>query len=492
MPPLKHYVNFDQNHEHAMRREGARVPLRVTRQLWTGFMEGFFTSAQTRRLEWEVTPDGGNIATNIVIAESQSAQQSRHNRLFANYPALSDTKAAAPPAAAFAHQITAEHQDGTFHNTLTLPHTGGDKFTVRAYKLDKNAQRTQTVETVREIETWRRVYYDFFSANQACTDLYNRIKARLASYYVPAFIELVESRTGDLPDVPLTVGTTNQLFAAKPPLDHDPNHIRLGLVDQWGRVKNETVEVPVADTGTASVAAATVTVSYDDQTQRWSFRVRLQQRSKFPNDGWLQGFTLTQQNQNDPGFTAIPRDVQEIGDPYTRVRTADDDVTITVQSPSVNGVLTANARPCVAAIRLRYHQLLGGSAGGKNIAITRLALFDQDDTDEADRGILIAFLHEIGHAVGMVDVASPNFYFDDNGGRGPHCSTATDLVPLNTDRWNEIPRDQTYTGNVYLPNVGGVGQCVMYHSRWLNMKDSVFCAECVSIMKKMRITVRQA
>ncbi|MEO5725557.1 MAG: hypothetical protein ABI134_27590, partial [Byssovorax sp.] len=65
---MKQYVNFDQAHETATRHEGARVPLRVTRQLWTGIWEGRAGNAPNRKLEWEVVADPANIARDIVCA----------------------------------------------------------------------------------------------------------------------------------------------------------------------------------------------------------------------------------------------------------------------------------------------------------------------------------------------------------------------------------------------------------------------------------------
>jgi hypothetical protein len=483
--PMKQYVNFDQAHEDVLQHEGARVHLRVTRKLWTGFLESMFSSAETRRLEWVAVPDGGNIPTDIVCQDSPAAVEVRRA-----YP-IAVTKAAAPPAPVFGQTVTSEGLQGDFRNTVKLPHTGGDKFKVRAYKLDSDRARTETVVAVEEIETWRRIYYDFYCANDACEQLYARIKARLASYYEPAFIELVESRTGNIADAPVTLVPLGTLFSGKAALGHAPNHLRLGLVDQWGKKVDATIDMLVRDTGAGNDKAAAATASRAADSGVWSFRARLQARSVFPMAGWNKGIKLVQQNEHDAGFTEIPRAIDEVGEAFTFTRTAGDDVTITVASDSLNQVLTAAARPCRVEIKLGYNQLLGGSSGGTNIAITRLSLFDPDDTDEADNGILIAFLHEIGHSIGMVDTASPKFYFDNHGGRGPHCATAADRVPLNTDRWNEIPRDETASGEVYLPNVAGVGQCVMYHSRWTRMNASVFCAECVKVMRRMKISVRQ-
>ncbi|MEO5730917.1 MAG: hypothetical protein ABI134_00305, partial [Byssovorax sp.] len=426
----------------------------------------------------------------IVCAASLSAQAATDAARRANAALTpAPTKAEAPAAPVFGQRITPEGAEGHFYNTVTLPHTGGDTFSVRAYKLDSSEARTTTVVEVREIVTWRRVYYDFFAANAACEALYERIKVRLSEYYAPAFIELVENRKGDVTDTPITLVALNTLFGGKPALDHDPCHLRLGLVSQWGRKKSVTFELPAVDTERGVDAAATVTASHDVGTDQWSFRVRLGQRSVWPAAAWLTSFKVFQQTPQG-GDAEIVRDGAEIGALSADVVGGADDATVTILSASVNAALTAAVRPCRVQIKVTYNQLLGGSSGGQNIALTRQALFDVDGTDEADRSVLIAFLHEIGHSLGVADVASPAYYFDDQGGRGPHCSTRTDLVDLAAGQWNEIPRDQTSSGQVRLPEVGGAGQCVMYHSRWTNMKDAVFCQDCVDVMKKMRIRVR--
>jgi hypothetical protein len=489
---MKQYVNFDQNNEDLPRHEGARMHLRVTRKLWTGTFEGWpFTDAQSRRLEWEVVADNGNIATNIVCAMSQSAK----NATLAMKKAKSgltpdDTRTAAPKAPVLGQKITSEREeDGHFTNTVTLPHTGGDKFTINAYKLDKNGDRTDVVVKVRDVETWRRIYYDFYSANKACKTLYDNIKDRLSSYFAGGFVEMVENRVGTVQDTPVTLVSMISLFQGKAQLNHDPNHIRLGIVDQWGRTKVATIDMPATDSKQGADAAATATCSYDGNSMTWSFRIRLQQRSVFPNASYLKSFKVAQEQQLG-GYAELQPGSNELGPAYTVVRGGDDDVTVTVASAAINSALTIAARPCRAELKVSYNQLLGGSSGGKNIVITRKSLFDKDGTSGADAGVLIAFLHEIGHSIGMTDTSSPSFYFDDNGGRGPHCSTSADLVGLNTDRWNEVPRDQTISGSVYLPNVGGNGQCVMYHSRWTNMKNAVFCQDCIDALKKMKISVK--
>lgn len=488
---IKQYVNFDNAHEDLPRHEGARVHLRVTRQLWTGFIESLTTSAATRRLEWEVIPDAGNIGTGIVCAMSPSAQAAALAMAQAGSAlAPAATRAAAPAAPVLGQRITAEGPEGHFTNTVTLPHTGGDKFSVVAHKLDKSGNRTGTSVVVRDIETWRRVYYDFYYSNAAGNTLYTNIKDRLSSYFAGGFVELVENRTGAIPHHPVTLIAMGQLFAGKAALNHAPNHLRLGIVDQWGRTKAATIDMPATDTQTGVNVAATATCSYDALSAQWSFRVRLQARSVFPLAGYLTRFRVVQQNAHDANYADIPPGATEVGPAFTHARAGDDDITVTVTSAAINAALTAAARPCRAVIQLSYQQLLGGSSSGQDIVITRRSLFHADGSADADAGVLIAFLHEIGHSIGMTDTMSPTFYFDDNGGRGPHCSTNADLVALGTARWNEIPRDQTISNQVYLPNVGGAGQCVMYHSRWTNMHNAVFCADCIDVLTKMQIRVR--
>jgi len=62
------------------------------------------------------------------------------------------------PQKPLAHDSTVADKNNDFLNVLKLPHSGGDLFTVKAKTKSAN-----DYTDIAELETWRRIYYSFFT-----------------------------------------------------------------------------------------------------------------------------------------------------------------------------------------------------------------------------------------------------------------------------------------------------------------------------------------
>lgn len=147
--------------------------------------------------------------------------------------------------------------------------------------------------------------------------------------------------------------------------------------------------------------------------------------------------------------------------------------------------------------KLTARQSVGGYSPTNHrdfVALTAIKL-TADEPDATTRmRMLLAAIHEIGHAHGLVpatfeyggkgasmhardsagaEATNPQHYEDAHGGRGPHCSHNAALAPSGPS-YGELP---TSSGQVYVHG-GGEKLCVMFHAARTAHCAPAFCDMC--------------
>ncbi|PCC73652.1 Subtilase family protein [Nannocystis exedens] len=172
--------------------------------------------------------------------------------------------------------------------------------------------------------------------------------------------------------------------------------------------------------------------------------------------------------------------VERLSDREARVEVTDDEL-----NQKLGTVCSA------VAIEVNMVQTIGGNRDEKEapgtIFVSNKYHAGSSGTAEADRTLLVLFLHEIGHALGMVPKEHEHHYDRKYGGRGDHCAFNTEdhpkasvkadfgiLADADSD-WVKVP--------LALSKGGDEKPCVMYHTRTTVHHRSEFCATCEEWVK---------
>ena len=169
-----------------------------------------------------------------------------------------------------------------------------------------------------------------------------------------------------------------------------------------------------------------------------------------------------------------------IADPGVAVeRVGDAEIVV-----SIDGVHLATCTEL--KLRANIIQAIGGNRDGRNIFVSNRYHAGDADTETTDASVRVLFLHEIGHALGMVPKGRADHYDRSFGGVGDHCSFNAVKLP-NDDAWATyavLPDGKS--GEVYVPrslveadpDPTARAACVMYHTRTAAHRHSKFCPAC--------------
>ncbi|PRQ02160.1 hypothetical protein ENSA5_26190 [Enhygromyxa salina] len=142
-----------------------------------------------------------------------------------------------------------------------------------------------------------------------------------------------------------------------------------------------------------------------------------------------------------------------------------------------------------------WRQSFGGYNFGKAthfVALTTKKFGNWDDRVMQKRTVL-AFCHEIGHALGLspkhfrnynsgVNEVNDRYYTDDQGGTGPHCHYNAELVTAGSAHG----RPDTNSGQIWWPRTDGSELCIMYHTLKHDSVAEEFCPICLSHLKRSK------
>lgn len=355
------------------------------------------------------------------------------------------------------------------------------------------------VTDITVVDDRRRIYYTFFYMGDDGLRLYGQIKANLKSVYRDVNIDLVEAEAPiQIPGEPMTYvagGSISQhswraVVPTNHPLAKDPKHLRLILVNQCARSYsnpfsgaglvhtfnidngNWRLEETGADHARASrISASGATWSCTVETK--SPRIFTARTDHIVSKAIIGGLTVDSSN-------------------ITVVREGDSKARITLK------FATEAARRLAVEIKMELGivQPIGGSRSGRNIFMNGTYYVGPNNprpsgTEDANNSTLVLFLHEIGHALGMVPNTHPSYYNNQYGGEGDHCSHNTDSI-ANDEAVSQRVIGDGLSGRVRIPKILGKSTwkkpevpCVMYHTRTPVHHTSLFCHTCKETLRNM-------
>jgi hypothetical protein len=184
-------------------------------------------------------------------------------------------------------------------------------------------------------------------------------------------------------------------------------------------------------------------------------------------------------------------------DKRTLERLSDWQMKITIEDPELNAKLAGQAEVMID-FTANYLMDVGGLSPDAVSAVVTADSFA--GSANADASFAILLMHELGHAMGMVDnkiswfergqlkTAANNLFYNQmsegGGGAGAHCAfnakpafeaEAADAVDV---RWEQGKKF------IYVPD-GDHSQCVMYHSRSKFHDRARWCPRCQIIVRSM-------
>jgi hypothetical protein len=358
-------------------------------------------------------------------------------------------------------------------------------------------------------KTARKIFYTFYYMNREGLALYESIKGRLNEEYARANIELIEAESPveideqDLTyvtDKKINEGNWSSLINPTHVLSYAPRHLRLILVNECGHVFGQDVHRFVRESAdqpwVKDAPAQQSALSSKDNSQMTSVKVL---------DGrWQCTIEMIGRPESRFAFPTSMADIVDVvrvgasrsgdlsADKYDVIRTDDQEVTIRLTREASDKL---DVKVKNLFVRLNVVQRLGGSRSGesRNIFMTNRYHQGPNGTAEANSSALVLFLHEIGHAIGMVPPEHAHHYDEQYGGEGNHCGINTQTVANNKAPDYGVPADSKGTNvkvpvklvNKHMQNSAGPVPCVMYHTRTSIHHSSKFCDTCIETMKSL-------
>ncbi|MCY1070191.1 S8/S53 family peptidase [Nannocystis sp. RBIL2] len=174
---------------------------------------------------------------------------------------------------------------------------------------------------------------------------------------------------------------------------------------------------------------------------------------------------------------------------YRVERLNDREALVEVTDDDLNRKLGADCS--AVAIEVNMVQTIGGNRDEKEapgtIFVSNKYHAGPSGTAAADRTLLVLFLHEIGHALGMVPKEHKHHYDRQYGGRGDHCAFNTEDRPKVSVKADFGILADADSDSVKVPLALSQGAaavpCVMYHTRTTVHHQSEFCAVCQEWVK---------
>ncbi len=350
------------------------------------------------------------------------------------------------------------NEDQAFHNTVTLPHVGGDCYDVLCSKRHDRSQSHR----FGTIETWRKLYFSVWLMNDECETQFDQTHSVIDAEMARSFIEFEEiARARTLVSEETTTYRDALRFlyqseSSPSVLEHKPFHLRIVFINHLFNPSHPTHR------GTASDSTLTQTTVDQLPATEWlaSGRIKLNR----PGEQW--------------------RTVTEASDLVSRT----GDFTFQVDVSSLPEYWAEGEYDGSWQYELHLNtlrNLAGGNIG--NLSIVSL---------NGGNGAYSVFqsscvqLHEMGHSCGQVVrrertynasggatgwESHPTWYTDNYGGMGNHCSHHAHLAPST----------RTSSDQAYEPNSGAT-VCVMYH-RISDEHGTRFCPNCLSRLQRANL-----
>ncbi|KIG15573.1 hypothetical protein DB30_05447 [Enhygromyxa salina] len=357
------------------------------------------------------------------------------------------------------------------------------------------------------IDEARRIYYYFYYMNAEGKRTYEAIKDKLKATYAAMDVDLIEAeppiQIGEEPLSYVTKGKIKnrnwqQVVDLGQPLVHAPKHLRLLLLNQCGHVEDakefhscewKDPDWEAKNEAEHSYFGATLTkyshvtaIASDLASWNCTIEIRdVESRRLFPS---IVDHVVDRIRVGDA-------DDSEVIDPSTYVTTwvSPTQVRVTVTDATTVGDIRTGKN---VYVEVRVVQQLGGSRdeGSNNVFITNKYHAGPNGTPEANDSILVLFMHEIGHALGMVPDTHAHHYENAHGGQGHHCAfNSQDVANAVAASDYQIPGDGSTHVKVPTaivdPSRGPNPPCVMYHTRSSVHHTSEFCAVCVQTVKDL-------
>lgn len=360
----------------------------------------------------------------------------------------------------------------------------------------------------------RRIYYTFFYMDPQGLEVYEKIKQRLHDDYRAANIDLVEAEPPILiPSEPVTYVAGRSLMGHNwrkvvpvktHPLVYTPKHLRLVLLNQAALAEGNPFSGRDTQYTLVWNAVAAKWEQENAATAKVVLRAVLLGGPKLLVEAKIRDSPEYAKLAFAPRMDHMVTRVEVLSDgdlplgvpdrpPIEFINPSlskDRHMIFTVVDPAVNTHITTNARK----IKLEFGviQRIGGSADGANIFVNNSYHAGASGTADANNSVVVLFLHEIGHALGMVPETHATYYQNAAdappdqgfGGDGKHCSFNTEnktnaeagalgLIPDGRSGSVKVP--------VLLTQPGGDPlrvPCVMYHTRTSVHCKSKFCDTC--------------
>lgn len=354
------------------------------------------------------------------------------------------------------------------------------------------------------IDPERRIYYYFYYMDAEGKQVYDAIKDRLKSIYKRMDVDLIEAEPPiQIAEEEVTYVTDKKIadwswlkvVDQKHPLTHAPKHLRLVLATQCGHVE------PAKEVHACEWADPTWVPKNEIEHKYFVAMVpKYSYVTAVASD--LASWSCTIQIRSPGTRRIFPAIVEHIVD-RVRVGTSLANEPIDASCYSVTRISATEVRftvtdvATVSQIRtgqnvyveVRVVQQLGGSRDKNNIFITNRYHAGPNGSPQANDSVLVLFLHEIGHALGLVPTTHAHHYDNALGGEGHHCGMNTQTeAKADALRLYGIPADGEVLVKVPVAVVtpsrlGDVPPCVMYHTRSAAHHASKFCATCIATVK---------
>ncbi|MCB9398534.1 MAG: hypothetical protein H6510_12025 [Acidobacteria bacterium] len=347
------------------------------------------------------------------------------------------------------------NQDHQFHNTLHLPHVGGDAYNCFCSKRD-DRDNHHSFET---IETWRKLYLSIWFMNDRCEQLFDSAFAMLRSEAERGFVELEEvNRFSTRTDEEQTVYHNGLRHLYQDPnnaqasaLEHTPFHMRVIVMNRL--FNPATKPYP----GESQEVSHTQNTQYDLPETGWlaSGRIRLKKRG-------------AQWRTVNEGDEIIER---------TGIRSFRCDLS---SLPEYWEDSNFNGHWQYEFVTHELNDLAGGNVGNLSLICT----YSGQTAVTAEQSATIQ-THEFGHACGQTVRRErtynahggtqgwenhPTWYNDQYGGLGNHCSHNARLEPNAQSHQEYVP-------------IPSMTTCVMYHQLHVQ-QGRQYCANCLARLQR--------
>ena len=462
-------------------RQGNRVVYKVR----TTVSNTDHTPAPGRELVWVLESDPGNTDLRYLPTAKRAKLKSDHS--------TSDQQAWA-------------------HNTLTLPHVGGDKYKVKVYRAGDDPA---TARLVDDIVTWRKIYYTTHYVGDEMKRRFRAVKARMIAGFAPAFVKLEEVAVLATPEVTEdAVSTSNDLknLYQSHQLGYKPWHVRIVVARNLVDNVSTKMDVDIQhDTNTAECVVsaihtgfrAVINTQHDILGDDPISSLRAIPFGLGSDGNWKSvGAGIDVKSKaTKTGPRQVTVDLSSFGSRLNPALRRYPDLVL--MEDALTNTLTPQRRYTDGAVMLYLTYNRAGQGGVYNghsfgnFVCVRGHRPGAGTDAEIETMILGTFVHEIGHGlqqtvkeeqlydgggakvvgVGALEknyttsgtgVNEGPWHTNDQGGQGPHCATNATLDGSN--EWD------------YDPVKGQL--CTMYFAGSVNRTNGVFCANCLPRLKR--------